>query len=186
MKKLILAPVFMIACFSQSVLAASESKEIFLNKDLGFNVEGYKYNQKALPCEVDKYLIEGIVERAAKENIKVTTVSTGDKIPNSGAPILALEITALALGQKKFNFGVRDDYELPSIKVTAGLIRGDKEEDTILAKHSCAIVTLKDINSATSSVLDLGTYGVSVCDATHKCINDLTKDIAQWVGPLVQ
>ncbi|MDN4502002.1 hypothetical protein QX776_06295 [Alteromonadaceae bacterium BrNp21-10] len=186
MKKLVLAPVFIIACLSHSVLAATEAKEIYLNKDLGFNIEGYKYDQKALPCDVDTFLVEDIVARGEQENLKITTVGTGDSIPNSGAPILAIEITALALGKDKFNFGVRSDKKLPAIKVTAGLITGDKESDTILAKHSCAIMTLQDISPATSNILDLGTYGVSVCDATRKCLKDLSKDIVQWVGPLVQ
>ncbi|WP_158100530.1 hypothetical protein [Neiella marina] len=51
----------------------------------------------------------------------------------------------------------------------------------ITAKHSCAISTIQQVSPAVSSVLDMGSYGVTVCSATERCLNDLSKDIVHWV-----
>ena len=182
MKKLVFTPLLVMVLSSLSLPALAETtpKELYLNKDLGFNVEGYKYNQASLPCDIDKFLVDDIVHRGAEENIKVNVVGNGDSIPNTGAPLLAIEINALSLGKDKFKFGVRNDSVLPAVKVTAGLISGNGEDDMILAKHSCAIATLQELNPNNSSnILDLGTYGTTVCDATQKCLKNLSKDIVQ-------
>lgn len=169
--------------FTANVFADGSSKSMYLNRDLGFNVEGYKYNQKALPCEVDKHLISDIVKRSEEQDIKVKTVGTGDTIAKTTDPILSIEINTLSLGKDGFNFGKKSDSVLPSMKVTVGLIRDKALGGTVLAKHSCAIMTIADVVPTASSVLDMGSYGVSVCDATKKCLKDLSKDIVQWVAP---
>ncbi|MCF2948968.1 hypothetical protein L0668_12675 [Paraglaciecola aquimarina] len=182
MKVYSLASVLSMYLLASSAFA--QDKEIYLNRDLGFNVEGYNYNQKELPCEVDKYLVKDIVSRGKQQNLVITTVGTGDSIAKSDAAVLAIEIDSLSLGKKGFNFGANNENNvLPAMKVTVGLIKGSEQGGTVLAKHSCAILTINQVSPGSSSVLDMGTYGMSVCDATHKCLNDLSKDIVDWVMP---
>ncbi|MDU0355253.1 hypothetical protein RS130_16280 [Paraglaciecola aquimarina] len=162
--------------------ASTDSTSLYLNRDLGFNVEGYNYQQKEFPCDVDKVLVKDIVARGTKQNLTIETVATGDSIPQSTAPILAIEIDHLNLGKKGFNFGnTKAKNALPSMKVTVGLIRNEEQGGTLLAEHSCAILTLNQVSPANSSILDMGTYGLSVCDVTHKCLTDLSHDIVDWV-----
>ncbi|MGJ8680824.1 hypothetical protein [Paraglaciecola sp.] len=182
MKTLPLVSVLAFSLLSINVVA--KPKEVYLNQDLGFNIKGFNYNQKQLPCEVDKYLVNDIVKRGKKQDLNVTTVRTGDKISNPEVPVLSIEVNALSLGKKGFNFGKKvKNNTLPAMTVTAGLIRGKEQGGTILAKHSCAILTINQLSPGSSSVLDMGTYGVTVCDATKKCLKDLSKDIVNWVEP---
>ncbi len=162
---------------------ANVNKTLYLNRDVGFNVQGYNYNQKQLPCDVDNFLVDDIAYRSVDYNLDIKTVGTGDPVPKSDIPVLAIEIDHLALGKKGFNFGKSKNSVLPSMQVTVALIRDEKFGGNILAKHSCAILTLKDVSPATSGILDMGTYGMTVCDATQKCIKDLSKDIVEWVVP---
>lgn len=184
MKVLILVSVFIVSLVS--VNAVAQTKEVYLNRDIGFNVKGYKYNQEELPCEVDKYLVEDLVERGKKQDLNFTTVGTGDKIDKPNAPVLAIEIDSLSLGKEGFNFGRRGaDNVLPAVKVTAALIRGEDQGGNVLAKHSCAILHVNEVSPGSSGILDMGTYGVTVCDATKKCLRELNNDVVDWVKPQV-
>lgn len=186
MKMLSLISIVAMSLVSNNVLAGSGAteKQLYLNKNLGFNVKGYNYNQKELPCNVDSYLVNDIVSKGKKENINITTVGTGDTIAKSDIPVLAIDIDHLALGKKGFNFGKKGSTSvLPSMKVTVGLFQGKDKGGDVLAKHSCAILTLNQVSPANSGILDMGTYGMTVCDATRKCLHDLSKDIVDWVAP---
>lgn len=189
MKRLVLVSLLSVSLLSGSLLSASavaETKEVYLNRDIGFNVKGYKYNQEELPCELDTYLVEDLVERGKEQELEFKTVGTGDTITKSDAPVLAIEINSLSLGKEGFNFGRRGAGNvLPAVQVTAGLIREEDQGETVLAKHSCAILNVNQVSPGSSGVLDMGTYGVSVCDATKKCLRDLSSDIVDWVKPQV-
>ncbi len=160
------------------------SASLILNKNLGFNVKGFNYDQKQFPCDIDKVLIDKIVEKAKKDKITIITSGNSKVINKATIPVLAIDIDGLSLGDKGPKYGKNIDTALPSVKATVALIDKKSAEGFVTAKHSCAIATLNEVTPAAgSNVLDLGGFGVTVCSATHKCLNDLSSDIIDWVKP---
>ena len=123
--------------------------------------------------------MESLIKRAKKNDIRLEAVATRDKIQNGAIPVVAIDIEQLVLGDKKYQFGTKQDSSLPKVQITAALIKNEK---IVTAKHTCAIMSVNEF-TPTSNVLDMGTYGVSVCDATRKCLKDLSKDVIAWVAP---
>lgn len=166
---------------SAPTLAESNPRHIYLNENLGFNVEGYNYTQAEFPCDLDKVLVEQIVRRGKRQGLTIEPVTAAEILKNAERPVLAIDIDALVLNEN-FAFGTRSHSNLPSVRITAALIRDQSPEGFTTAKHSCAIATLNELTPS-SSVLDMGTYGKTVCSVTHRCLRDLGRDIVQWVEP---
>jgi hypothetical protein len=154
---------------------------VYINQNLGFNVKGFKYKQSEFPCDIDKVLVENLVEQGKADGIRMEPVSTADKIRNGVVPVLAIDIEQLVLGQNH-QFGTERDSNLPKVQITAALLKG--KNNMVTAKHTCAILTLNEFTPS-SNVIDLGN-GVTVCAATRKCLKDLSKDVVQWVEPQLQ
>lgn len=182
MKSLNLSAALLFSCFSAVSLTQADDStpDVYLNQNLGFNVEGYNYTQSELPCEIDTTLVAKIVEGATNKGIRMEAARTADKLLNGDVPVLAIDIEALALGSD-FTFGTETRSNLPSVKVTAGLIDEDLPGGVVTAKHSCAIATLNQLTPS-SNILDMGTTH-TVCSAAHKCLNDLSNDIVEWISP---
>lgn len=182
MKSRNLSAALLFSCISMAGLAQADDSapDIYLNQNLGFNVEGYSYAQSEFPCEIDTTLVAKIVERATSKGIRMEAAGTADKLLNGKVPVLAIDIEALALGQE-FTFGTDTRTNLPSVKVTAGLIDEALPDGVVTAKHSCAIATLNQLTPS-SNIMDMGTTH-TICSAAHKCLNDLSNDIVEWVGP---
>ena len=152
---------------------------VYVNKNLGFNVKGFKYKQSEFPCDIDKVLVENLVEQAQKNGIRMEPVSTAAKIRNGVVPVLAIDVEQLALGQNH-QFGTKRDSNLPKVQITAGLLKG--KDNMVTAKHTCAIMALNEFTPS-SNILDMGSNGVTVCAATRKCLSDLSQDVVQWIEP---
>lgn len=176
----LLAPLFAMAADQQALSA--KAPLVYVNKNLGFNVKGFKYKQSEFPCDIDKVLVENLVEQAHTNGIRMEPVSTADKIRNGVIPVLAIDIEQLVLGGEERQFGTKQTSNLPKVQVTAALVKGD---NMVTAKHMCAIVTLNEFTPS-SDVLDLGSNGVTVCAATRKCLKDLSKDVVEWIEPQIQ
>lgn len=174
----------LVGALLSATVWADATPHIYLNENFGFNVEGYNYAQAEYPCDIDKVLVEKIIEQGQSDNLRIEAVSTAEKIHNADAPVLAIDIDALVLGSEKFTFGTRSSSNLPSVRVTAALIDESLPEGFVSARHSCAIATLNQL-APRSSVLDLDAGGHTVCSATHRCLNDLSRDIVRWVKPQV-
>jgi len=175
-------PLFAIAADAPPL--SDKAPLVYVNQNLGFNVTGYKYKQSEFPCDIDKVLVENLVEQAQFSGITLKPVSTAAEIRNGVIPVLAIDIEQLVLGdQKKRQFGTKQESSLPKVKVTAALVKN--KDSIVTAKHTCAIMTLNEFTQ-TSDVTDLGTYGVTVCSATRKCLRDLSKDVVEWMAPQVQ
>jgi len=188
MKTFLFITLITLTLFSSSADAVEKSdinaSTILLNKGIGFNVEGFKYDQSSFPCEINKVLVKKLVEQGLSKNIKVKTTDDLEKILNAKVPVLAIDIETLSLGSKGPKYGTKRDSPLPSVTVTAALIRNQSKAGFVTEKHSCAIMTLSELTSSmTDNVLDLGSDGVTVCSATHQCLNDLSKDIIEWLEP---
>lgn len=170
---------------SSGAWAESEAPLIYINENLGFHVEGYNYSQSEFPCDLDKSLVEQIIQRGAKENLRIEPVNTKEKLRNGRIPVLAIDIESLILGSEEFTFGTRSESKMPHVGVTAALIAEHLPEGFSAAEHSCSILTPNDLVPS-SSVLDMGTYGHTVCSVIRtKCLNRLSNDIVQWVLPQV-
>ncbi len=182
MKTYLSQMVVVLLALGTHVQAHSEDKAplVYVNQNLGFNVPGYHYAQNEFPCNIDTHLVEYLLEDAKKLNLMLEPVGTADKINNGIAPVLAMDIEELVLGED-FQYGTKTRHNLPKVKVTAAVIKG-KELTT--AKHTCAIATLNEFTPS-SNVLDLGA-NTTVCGATKKCLRDLSKDIMEWAAPQVQ
>ncbi len=184
-KLLSMMTLTVVASYAQANNYIDEgSAALILNKNLGFNVKGFNYDQKQFPCDIDKVLIEKIVEKAKNDKLIVKTSGDSKVINKATIPVLAIDIDGLSLGDKGPKYGKNVDTALPSVKATVALIDKNSAEGFVTAKHSCAIATISEVTPAAgSSVLDLGGFGVTVCSATHKCLNDLSSDIIDWVKP---
>lgn len=168
--------VFWLCMFGAPWVAAAPAK-VYLNENVGFNVKGFKYTQKAFPCEVDKKLMVSMLDQGKKQNIPMELAGTPDKLRNGTIPVIAVDIEQLALGKEGFNYTRSKNNSLPMIQATAAIITGG---NLVSSKHTCAFAALNDFTPA-SSVLDLGT-STTVCKAIRKCATDLGKDIMTWVG----
>lgn len=171
-------------------IAASESAPldaktplVYVNQNIGFNVQGYKYKQSEFPCEIDKVLVSNLIERAQGDGIRLEPVATADKIRNGVIPVLAIDIEQLVLGGQDRQFGVKQDLSLPKVQITAAIIKG--KDDMVIAKHTCAIMTLNEFTPSTN-ILDMGSTGTTVCSATRKCLRDLSRDVVEWMAPQVK
>jgi len=184
MKRTILTTILTLGLISAGVAAdpASSTPTVYVNQNLGFNVKGYKYSQSQFPCDIDKVLVQDLVERGKDKGINMEPVNTPDKIHNGVVPVLAIDIDQLVLGDKH-SYGTERDSSLPKVQVTVALIKN--KDEFVTAKHTCAIATLNEL-TPTTNILDLGANGVTVCSATEKCLVDLSKDIVDWVAPQVK
>jgi len=159
---------------------ASAAPTAYINKNIGFNVKGYKYSQSQFPCDVDKVLVDEIMARGTREGVSFEPVATADKIRNGVIPVIAIDIEQMVLGgDPDRHFGDKTNQRLPKMQVTAAVVKG---KEIVTAKHTCAIVTLNEFTPS-SDVGDLGTPGVTMCTAMRKCIKDLSKDIVDWAAP---
>ena len=156
---------------------------VYVNKNIGFNVKGYKYKQSEFPCSIDKTLVRNLIDRAQTQGIRLESIDTRDKILNGVIPVLAIDVEQVVLGGEGRQFGTKQNSSLPKVQITAALV---KNKDTIAtAKHTCAIMTLNEFTPS-SNILDMGSTGVTMCSAARKCLQDLSKDVVEWMEPQIK
>ncbi len=166
-----------------SFAASGETRpDLYLNKHFGFNVEGYKYEQSELPCNIDKVLSEKIINDAKQEDILIEATGEASEIRGGDMPVLAIDIEALVLGSEEYTYGTKSRSNLPSARVTVALVKHKPKQSFTSAEHSCAIATLNELTPS-SDILDLGSTGHTVCSAMEECLDDLSRDIVQWMAP---
>ena len=156
---------------------------VYVNKNIGFNVKGYKYKQSEFPCDIDKTLVSNLIDRAQTQGIRLESIGTRDKILNGVVPVLAIDIEQLVLGGENRQFGTKRDSNLPKVQITAALVKN--KDSIVTAKHTCAIMALNEFTPS-SNVTDLGSTGATVCSATRKCLQDLSKDVVEWIEPQIK
>lgn len=179
MKLLLVFTLLCLCILSPLSFSAEQKNIIYINENMGFNVPGYKYAQSEMPCDIDKNLVNYMIEDGAKVNLDMQAVSTAEKVNNGSIPVLLIDVEKLALG-KEHSYGTTAKDNLPKVQVTAALLIADQLET---AKHTCAIATLNMLTPSTD-ILDLG-VNYTICSATQKCLKDLSKDIVEWVVPQV-
>jgi hypothetical protein len=177
----LVSPLLAMAATEPQPLSA-KAPLVYVNKNIGFNVKGFKYKQSEFPCDIDKVLVTNLVDQAQADGIRLEPVGTADKIRNGIVPVLAIDIEQLVLGGEERQFGVKQGSSLPKVQITAALVKG--KDNMVTAKHTCAIMTLNEFTPS-SNVMDLGSNGVTVCSATRKCLKDLSKDVIGWIEPQI-
>lgn len=173
--------ILIICTAGVASLAKATETTVYLNKNVGFNVEGYVYDQPALPCDVDINLIDQIVKEGSKANLKIDVVGTKEKIKNGIIPVVLLDIEQLSLRQAAA-YGVSKNFNLSKIKVNAAILKGD---NLVTANHSCAITSQDKFTMPTDKIL-LNHPEVEICAEAQKCLEDLSKDVIDWVKPQVK
>lgn len=176
----LLLPTFALADTNE---LGANAPLVYINKNLGFNVKGFKYKQSEFPCDIDQTLVTDLIDQAKNEGIRLESIGTADKINNGVIPVLAIDIEQLVLGGDARQFGIKQESNLPKVQITAALVKS--KDKIVTAKHTCAIATLSEFAPA-SNATDLGTYGITVCKATHKCLKDLSKDVVEWIEPQIK
>ncbi len=158
-------------------LANENTVNLYINKNIGFNVEGYKYTQQEFPCDLDHLLVNHLLEESQQRHLDAEAVATADKINNGVIPVLALDVDQLVLTEE-VQYGPKSHHPLPKVKVTAALVKG---EDSVTAPHMCAITALSEFTSS-SNILDMGTVA-TVCTAVNRCLQRLSDDVVDWLEP---
>ena len=181
MKKLIQITLISIFAFTANVNANETKPLVYINKSIGFNVEGYKYQQPALPCDVDKYLVEFLEKRGNKSGLNMEIVEGKEKVRNGTIPVLLIDIEQLVLRQSKA-YGESNNFNLPKVQITAGILKGDNIQT---AKHTCAMTSADKFTMPTDLIL-LNNPGIAICSEARKCLKDLSKDVIDWLKPQVE
>lgn len=184
MKILLKTLLIGLGVITTSLNANAKPSDIYINKYVGFNVEGYSYQQPALPCDVDNKLVNLLAERGQKSDFAVEVVDTKEKINNGTIPVVLIDIEKLVLDEKH-NYGVDTNYHLPKIQITAGLLQGS---DIETAKHTCAIATSSSqLVMPTDKVeFDHPAQTNTTCMRVQRCLEDLSKDVFDWIKPQVK
>ena len=176
----LVTPLLAVAAEEQAL--SPTAPLVYVNQNIGFNVKGFKYKQSEFPCNIDKVMVDNLVERAKNNGLRFEPVATAAKIRNGVIPVLLIDVEQLVLGGDH-QFGTKQASNLPKVQITAALLKG--KDNMVTAKHTCAIMTLNELTPS-SNVLDLGTPGLTVCDATQKCLQDLSKDVVEWIEPQIR
>jgi hypothetical protein len=167
--------IVFLLCVSMVSVADDSKPLVYLNKNIGFNALGFKYNQKSFPCDIDKSLITGLVEQSKKRKIPLEVIGTREKVRNGTIPVLSVDVEQLVLAKKGHNYGTKKNGSLPMIRTTAAILKG---KNLITTKNICTFANLREFTPS-SDVLDLGTT-TTVCQALRRCAKDLSKDIMTW------
>lgn len=182
MKKILQVTLIGLCTFTASVSAMDKSSSVYINKGIGFNIEGYNYEQPALPCDVDKKLVELVIAKGNKANLNIEAVETEEKIKNGIVPVVLIDIDELALS-KDHNYGVGANHLLPKIKITAGVLKG---EDLQTAKHTCVVARTEHNSTMQGDIVKYNNMNVSMCSEVQKCLEGLSKDVVEWLEPQVR
>lgn len=182
MKNFIHITLISLCAFTTTINAKETEVDVYINQNVGFNVEGYDYKQPALPCDIDKSLVDFVVEKSKSADIHMQAVTSKDKVQNGIIPVVLIDIEQLVLGDEH-NYGESTNSNLPKIQITAGVLKGKAIQT---AKHTCAIAsTANNLLLPTDKI----TYHIppgSVCAEAQKCLKDLSKDVVEWLKPQVK
>jgi hypothetical protein len=180
----LLAISLLSGCSTTKPYLSPDAPLVYVNESLGFDIPGFKYDQTLIPCKIEPYIIESLIASGAEKNLRIEGVRTEQKIYNTvGVPVLAIDITDLVLAGKNKKIGTKSETDLPRIQVKTALI--DRKKNSIVeANHSCAVLQLNEFTPS-SNILDLGT-NKTVCSAARECIDRLSKDVINWLVPLVE
>lgn len=182
MKKLLCITLICFCGITSSINAKESEPLVYINKDIGFNVEGYDYKQPALPCDVDKNLVNLLVKRSQKSHINMVAVEGKEKVQNGTVPVVLIDIEQLVLDESH-NYGKSTNSNLPKIQITAGILNG---KDIQTTKHTCAIATTSsNLLMTTDKVVYHRPVG-DICTEAKKCLEDLSKDVVEWLKPQVK
>lgn len=171
----LLPSLFLLSVYSAAVFANVAEARYYLNPHVGFDVEGFNYQQKQFPCRADSVLIERFEKRAGEYGIVFDTLHKPAKPLHNYQPLIAIDVTELVLTDD-VAYGKNPQHPLPKMAINLAIVNGD---DRVISKQSCAISSLSEFTSS-SDILDMGTV-TTVCGALERCIGRLAKDSLQWI-----
>lgn len=169
----VLTSVLLVAACSSAPTVNGDAKTVFINENVGFAVKGYSYEQDGLVCDIDNYLINTLVDRAAEKNINLVRVKTAAQ----QGPLLALDIESLVIGQNKRDYVGNNAVE-PEIGVAAGLLVKGRAPELTTISHQCVAFSDQVALSNTAG-------GSSNCSNLNKCARRMSGDIIDWLAPQI-
>lgn len=182
MKTLLYITLLSLCMVNATTLHAKDSNPlVYVNKHVGFNIEGYNYKQPALPCDVDKRLVELLVKKADNADIDMQIVDSKEKVENGDVPVVLIDFEQLTLGEDH-NYGTEANFNFPKIQINAGVL---KNQELQTAKHTCAIA-LSTPSVMPTDVVKYNVPAVSICTEAQKCLEDLSTDVVDWLKPQVK
>lgn len=173
LKLAVLVSVLLVTACSGTPTVNGDAKTVYINENVGFAVKGYSYKQDGLVCDIDNYLVNALVDKAAAKNIKLVRVKTASQ----QGPLLALDIESLVLGQNKREYIGNNAVE-PEIGVAAGLLVKGRSPELTTISHQC--VAFSD-----QMALSNAAAGSSNCSSLNKCARRVSGDIVDWVVPQI-
>lgn len=169
----VLASLLLVAACSSTSTVSGNAKTVYINENVGFAVKGYSYEQDGLVCDIDKYLVTALVDKAAAKNINLVRT----KVVSQQGPLLALDIESLVLGQNERAYIGNNAVE-PKIGVAAGLlIKGRAPELTAISQQCVAFSDQMALSNAAA--------GGSNCSSLNKCARRMSGDIIDWLAPQI-
>lgn len=172
-KMAVLASILLMAACSSTATMNGNAKTVYINENVGFAVKGYSYKQDGLVCDIDNYLIDAMVDKAAAQNINLVRVKT----VSQNGPLLALDIESLVLGQNKRTYIGNNAVE-PEVGVAAGLLIEGRTPELTTISHQC--VAFSD-----QMALNNSAGGSSNCSSLNKCARRVSADIVDWLAPQI-
>lgn len=171
-------------CSTAPVLTA-DAPVVYLNSNIGVNLDDYKYTQPEMICQVDEEMVEHITLRAAKENIRVVPVYTYMEMEEA-SNVLAIDVTDLPDETQTVHAGSKSVN--PKLGITAAFIdKTPKTPLTLSFKEHCT-AKVDHGGSTTTAAGDTfgGGAGFSVCKEMRRCARRVSAGVADWLAEEVK
>lgn len=164
--------MFLAGC-SSSPTVSDTAKTVHLNKNIGFAVKGYSYEQEELSCNLKAALVEQLQKKAAQSNIKLVTTSKVSEL-KAADRILALDISELRLNSEDRDH-VGHSMTEPKLGVMAAFADQTSDNDIATIEKSCtAFTNTKALDGAASG---------GVCHQLLSCTKRLSAKVIDWLEP---
>lgn len=176
---LIVSVALLSACSSAPVITA-DAPIVYLNSNVGLNLDDYKYSQSNMTCGVDNELIENITLRAAKENIRILPVYTYLEV-DAADNVLAIDITDLPDSAETNHSGSKTVS--PKLGISAAYIEKNAGNPHALTFDDHCTGKFPSGGSKTNAAGQTtgGGSGSGICREMRRCARRISANITDWL-----
>lgn len=181
-----ITPIILISCVavlsacSSTPVVTADAPIVYLNSNVGLNLDDYKYSQSNMTCGVDDELIENITLRAAKENIRILPVYTYLEV-DAADNVLAIDITDLPDSSETNHSGSKTVS--PKLGISAAYIEKDAVNPQALTFDDHCTGKFPNGGSKTNAVGQItgGASGSGICREMRRCARRISANITDWL-----
>lgn len=176
----LISGVIAISACSSSPTVTHDAPTIYLNSNVGLNLEEYKYSQNQMTCDVDNELIDNITLTAAKENIRVLQVYTYLEM-EAADNVLAIDITDLPNSTETNYSGSRNVS--PKLGISAAYIEKGTNTSRSLNFDDHCTGRFSHGGSHTNAAGQTtgGGSGPGICREVRRCARKISANITNWL-----